>query len=61
MLHRKYTIEFICNFQLKKYPFDLQRCPMIFQLKKPTHEEAVLRMNSVHYLGGTELLEYRFV
>ncbi len=58
-MHRKYTIEFTCNFQLKNYPFDLQRCPMILQLKRPTAKEAKLKMNSVTYKGPYELLEYR--
>ena len=32
---------------------------MKFQLKKPTREEAVLRLRDVTYEGGEDLLEYR--
>ena len=56
---RKYTIDFACNFELRYYPFDIQHCPMMFQLKKPTRSEAVLVLRQVKYEGGEDLLEYR--
>ena len=59
MLYRKYTIEFTCNFRLKRYPFDTQRCSMAYVLKSLHRDEAVLRMNTISYRGEKELLEYR--
>lgn len=56
---RKYTINFTCKFELQDYPFDVQDCAMIFQLKKPTRNEAVLNLRSFEYSGGEDLLEYR--
>ncbi len=59
VLHRKYTIDFHCQFRLKGYPFDTQRCPMRMGLKSPRRAEARLRMGALSYQGETELLEYR--
>ena len=56
---RKYTIDFTCAFELRHYPFDVQRCPVSFQLKRPTRQEAVLVLEKVVYEGGEDLLEYR--
>ena len=58
---RKYTIEFACDFQLQKYPFDVQDCFMEFRLKRPTKNESILKLQSVEYVGGEDLLEYRVV
>ena len=56
---RKYTITFTCNFNLKDYPFDIQRCFMYFKLKEPTKDQAMILMRNVFYTGDKELLEYR--
>ena len=29
-LIRGYTTEFMCDFDMSKYPFDMQRCHMVF-------------------------------
>lgn len=59
VVHRKYTVEFTCDFLLGDYPFDTQNCAMTFQLKKTTAEEATLRIGAVTYTGPDALIEYK--
>ena len=38
ILERVYTTSFICEFELSSYPFDVQKCSMIFVMQVTKQE-----------------------
>ncbi len=51
-------MDFLCNFNLERYPFDEQRCFMAFRLRGSSRQEAVLTLSNVSYKGERHLVEY---
>ncbi len=66
---RHYNVQFQCNFDMSFYPFDVQRCTMVFvretsgkfalrpwpSTSKDGREE---KADSLFYLGQRELVQY---
>ena len=52
-LSRVYTTSFVCVFDLVMYPFDVQRCSMVFVLLvKKTHSHLRMILYSVYLFVG---------
>ena len=62
IIKREYFQDFKCNFDLSKYPFDVQTCFMNFTLLGTTDIQVILRedstQNLTYYLGEKILVEY---
>ena len=55
---RNYNQEFICNFELHNYPFDVQSCQIV--LGPAAKDQFFIQLNpeSLEYSGPTEMLTY---
>ncbi|XP_047474148.1 pH-sensitive chloride channel 2-like [Penaeus chinensis] len=56
----EHTLTFRCHFDLQMYPFDRQRCSIIFKIQDLTEELCILVKDGpgVVFLGTRRLLEY---
>ncbi|XP_042884699.1 uncharacterized protein LOC122261219 [Penaeus japonicus] len=63
LYQQEQTITFMCHFQLRMYPFDRQRCSIVFNIPYLTVEFGVLTKDGpgVMFLGMRRLLEYELV
>ena len=58
---RKYTQEFLCQFELKKYPFDTQTCQIVLSPRdKETNFVRLIPVN-VAYKGPVEMMTYSVI
>ncbi|XP_042221874.1 uncharacterized protein LOC121866320 [Homarus americanus] len=60
-LRRKYSVRYVCNFDLSMYPFDKQECHLVFTLTSAPRQYLTLRQlheQGVAFLGSKELIEY---
>ena len=55
---RNYDIQWVCNYDVRWYPFDTQRCKMILVSTKAIEDFVVLVLGDHKYTGATLLTEY---
>ena len=55
---RFYNREFICNFNMQWYPFDTQRCSMIFVVDEKSENFVDIEIEKLNFLGPRELTQY---
>ncbi len=53
-----FTTNFICGFEMSKYPFDTQRCTPTFFLKGPDRDMVEFVSENVIYEGPKTVLQY---
>ncbi|XP_066975374.1 uncharacterized protein [Macrobrachium rosenbergii] len=58
MLERELTVTLMCTFDLTMYPFDSQRCPLIFYVGDYTQHYVSTVLNKVEFTGTRRLFEY---
>ena len=58
---RIYEIEWICNYQIQWYPFDTQRCYMVFSPTSEISDFVTLEAGIHKYTGPDLLTEYLIV
>ncbi|ROT63201.1 hypothetical protein C7M84_018955 [Penaeus vannamei] len=63
LYQQEQTITFMCNFQLRMYPFDRQWCSIVFNVPYLTIEFGILTKDGpgVLFLGSRRLLEYELL
>merc|ERR1719270_1497231 len=57
-LSRFYNIRFLCQYSMNWYPFDLQKCSLILQMKGKGKDFADLNTDHLMYLGSDEVNQY---
>ncbi len=57
-ISRVYSSKFLCDFDMSVYPFDTQKCSIIFVMKGNSGEFAKLVIDSLQYLGPIDLAQY---
>ena len=58
MLTRFYNIRFLCTYNMNWYPFDLQTCSLILQMKGKGGDFAALNTDQLLYTGETDVNQY---
>merc|ERR1712117_320615 len=58
ILSQVYTTSFTCEYDMGAYPFDVQKCSMIFIMQGNSGNFAKLHMTSLKYLGAVDLTQY---
>ena len=58
LMSRVYDIEFLCNFQMQWYPFDMQTCYLEFMLTEEMDSFVDLYAGTEDYLGPKEPTQY---
>lgn len=57
-ISRVYSIKFICEFDMGKYPFDTQTCQIYMEMKGNSGSFAKLIPAQLNYLGPIDLTQY---
>ncbi len=57
-ISRVYSSKFLCKFDMAVYPFDTQRCQVVFVMKGNTGKFTELVVDSLAYLGPIDLAQY---
>ena len=57
-MSRFYKTSFTCNFDLSWYPFETQKCSMIFVLEEVYEKKVELVLGTLNYSGPLELTQY---
>ena len=57
-MSRVYDIDFLCNYQIQWYPFDIQVCDMIFVTNDVQMNFVELKEDDLKFLGPQELTQY---
>ena len=60
-LTRFYNQRFLCNYQLKWYPFDIQRCKLILKIKASVSPFTELLVGNYEYTGPKTLTQYEIM
>ena len=50
---------FLCDYELKWYPFDIQNCILVFQVTKSSSPQIRLISKDLNYLGKKTLTQYQ--
>ena len=50
---------FLCDYELKWYPFDIQNCILVFQVTKSSSPQIRLISKDLQYLGKKYLTQYQ--
>ena len=50
---------FLCDYELKWYPFDIQNCILVFQVTKSSSPQIRLISKDLNYLGKKYLTQYQ--
>ena len=58
ILSRFYNTRFLCSYNMEMYPFDIQKCHLLFSMKGKSGDFAQLKADLLQYLGPAELLQY---
>lgn len=58
-LNREFTATLMCTYDLAYYPFDTQRCPIVFYIQFYTDFYVTTKLISLRFSGTRRLLEYR--
>ena len=59
IMRRYYDERFLCNYNLEWYPFDIQRCLMIFTMKQSWALSTKLLVGDLRYQGEKLLRKYQ--
>lgn len=57
-ISRVYSIKFICEFDMSKYPFDTQTCQIQMEMRGNSGSFAALISKELKYLGPIDLTQY---
>ena len=57
-LSRFYNIRFLCYYSMQWYPFDVQTCSLLLQMKGKSGDFAALYTDRLEYLGVLEVNQY---
>ena len=57
-LKRFYNTKFECKYDMAWYPFDSQRCSLVFQMPEDARPFVHLKGENVEYFGSTDLMVY---
>ncbi|XP_042233734.1 uncharacterized protein LOC121873922 [Homarus americanus] len=60
-LVQQYTVTLMCQFQLQAYPFDSQRCSLVYSIPDQAVGNILLLQEEVKFTGERRLLEYELV
>ena len=55
---RFYNTEFVCIFNMKWYPFDTQKCSMVFVVDEQSKDFVDMQIEKLNFLGPKELTQY---
>lgn len=55
---RRYYAEYHCTFNLRFFPFDDQRCIMVFRIRTATEKSVILKAGDIIYEGPKTLVEF---
>ena len=55
---RFYKTSYTCNFDMAWYPFDTQRCSMVFVLEEVSEKKVDLKIGNLEYSGPLDLTQY---
>ena len=58
IMFRIYETEWICDYQMNWYPFDTQKCQMVFSVTKDLDKFIKIAVDGHAYLGPVELTQY---
>ena len=58
MFSRKYTINFLCEYDMAWYPFDLQRCELNFEPFGNSGDYVVFINKEINYYDKIDLSKY---
>ena len=53
-----YNIRFICNYEMKWYPFDIQKCTLRLAMLGKSSDFAQLETQVLHFVGREEVNQY---
>ena len=56
---KKLFCRFLCDYELKWYPFDIQNCILVFQVTKSSSPQIRLISKDLNYLGKKFLTQYQ--
>ena len=54
----RYYAEYHCAFDLKNFPFDVQRCQMIFRTRTATVAKIKFEPQNIIYSGPVDMIEF---
>jgi hypothetical protein len=57
-MSRFYKTKYVCNFDMAWYPFDTQKCSMVFVVKESSQDSVEIMVGDLKYSGPTELTQY---
>ena len=57
-MSRFYKTTYTCNFDMAWYPFDTQRCSMVYVLETASEKDVELVLGNLKYSGPLELTQY---
>ncbi len=57
-IRRIYAVDFICDFNMANYPFDLQTCTMEISMKASDRAFVTMAINDYDYNGPADLIKY---
>ncbi|XP_071524602.1 LOW QUALITY PROTEIN: uncharacterized protein [Panulirus ornatus] len=60
-LVQQYTVTAMCQFQLHAYPFDTQKCSLVYSIPDQAMGKILLLREDVMFTGERRLLEYELV
>ncbi|XP_071524576.1 LOW QUALITY PROTEIN: uncharacterized protein [Panulirus ornatus] len=60
-LVQQYTVTAMCQFQLHAYPFDTQKCSLVYSIPDQAMGKILLLQEDVVFTGERRLLEYELV
>ena len=55
---RTYNTRFLCNYNMAMFPFDIQKCNLIFKMKGTSRKFVDLKAHLLKFLGPTEHKQY---
>ena len=58
LLSRFYNIDFLCNYRMNWFPFDIQECHMVFDIKGKGRDVINLATEKLKYLGEDSVNQY---
>ncbi len=53
-----FTVDVICEFDMRVFPFDTQRCQVVFALKGNSNYFVKLLQDKVTYSGSENIMQY---
>ena len=57
-MRREFAVEWMCEYDMKWYPFDTQECSMQYKIVNKFSDFAALAVGNLSYIGPVDLTEY---